>query len=80
MTDNDSTAQVTTLERENARLRSNIQLLYKSLGLDQGQCRACGCPIWWVITKNGKRAPFTAEGLNHFADCEGADQFRKGKA
>ncbi len=61
------------------RLRDNIERLYKTLGAQSGSCKACDAPIWWVTTKNGKSAPFTAEGLNHFADCPKAEQFRKKK-
>lgn len=42
--------------------------------------RCGGCQRERVTTKNGKSAPFTADGLNHFADCPKADRFRnKGK-
>ena len=43
---------------------------------NRGHCSACHAEIWWVRHLNGKTAPYTAEGLNHFADCPHADQFR----
>jgi hypothetical protein len=76
----DPTAQAHTLMQQVAGLRSNIKTLYGHLGFEQGNCRACGRLIWWGVTKAGKRAPYTADALNHFADCPGADQFRKKKA
>jgi hypothetical protein len=62
------------------KLRSNIELLYKTIGASPGTCTGPTCtePVWWVLTKNGKRAPFTADGLNHFADCPDRERFRKG--
>ena len=42
-----------------------------------GTCRGCGAPIWWVKHKNGKPAPYTAGGLNHFADCPAAASFKR---
>lgn len=59
--------------------RKNIQSLFQTIGADRGACKSCGATIHWVLTKNGKRAPFTAEALNHFADCPNAQQHRKGK-
>jgi hypothetical protein len=43
---------------------------------DPGKCKGCGVPIYWVLHRNGKRAPYTLNGLNHFADCPAADRFR----
>lgn len=64
-------------ERANsAKLLSNIALLLKQIG-DPGKCRGCGADIWWVTHKNGKKAPYTAAGLNHFADCSAANKFKK---
>ena len=60
-----------------SKIESNIQMLYATLGASPGTCKACGAAIWWVKTKNGKNAPFTAAGLNHFADCPKAKNFRK---
>lgn len=60
------------------RLRSNIARLLGLIG-DLGKCRGCGTDIYWVRHKSGKKAPYTIEGLNHFADCPAKDKFRKGK-
>ena len=60
-----------------AYYRSNIALLMKSIGAELGECRSCGRSIWWVRTKTGKPAPFTGDGLNHFADCKTAAQHRR---
>ncbi len=57
-------------------LRSNVRALLDVIG-GKSQCRACGADIWFVKTKNGKSAPYTAEALSHFADCPKAESFRK---
>jgi len=56
--------------------REAIVKLYRVLGFDEGNCRSCGRRIWWVITKNKKPAPYTADGISHFADCPGAENHR----
>lgn len=50
-----------------------------------GTCSACGVPMEWWRTPQGKLAPLTAVGFSdhfqsHFADCPKAEQFRKKKA
>lgn len=57
-----------------------IQFLLATLGED-GWCKASACraPIFWVLTKNGKRAPFSINGATHFSDCAGRAQFTGGK-
>jgi hypothetical protein len=66
--------------QEEAQLIENllnaIHHLLNQIG-DKGTCKGCGRAIWWVKHRNGKRAPYTAEGLNHFADCPQRELFRK---
>lgn len=64
---------------QESKLLTNIDRLMKAIGAEPGTCRACGRVIWWVKHANGKRAPYTTEGLNHFADCPNANEFRKPK-
>lgn len=55
-----------------------IKDLLKVLG-QEDRCRGCGRKIWWLAPKNGKRVPYTEEGINHFQhfeDCEKANKFR----
>lgn len=33
-------------------------------------CSRCGAPIQWLLTKNGKPAPFDLEPRSHFATCK----------
>lgn len=57
-------------------LLHRIQLILAATGR-AAACKGCGAPIVWVTHQNGKRAPYTPEGLNHFVDCPQAQQFRK---
>lgn len=58
-------------------LGNNIISLLNQVG-DPGVCKGCGKTIWWVKHLNGKKAPYTEKGLNHFADCPQANKFKKG--
>lgn len=57
-------------------LRKRIRALLRNVG-EEGSCKGCQAPIYWVVHRNGKRAPYTVDGLNHFADCPAANLFRK---
>jgi hypothetical protein len=59
-------------------LRLRIVALLHVMG-DARPCRSCGAMITWVATRHGRLAPYTAEGLNHFADCPDAQWFRRQK-
>jgi hypothetical protein len=41
-------------------------------------CKACGALLFFVRHSNGKLAPYTADGVNHFVNCPAAERFRKG--
>ena len=58
------------------RVLINIKHLFKIIG-KESKCE-CGAPIWFIENpKTKKQMPYTAEALNHFADCPVADKFRK---
>jgi hypothetical protein len=57
-------------------LQKNIAHLLKQIG-EPALCSGCGASVWFVRHLNGKRVPYTAAGLNHFADCPAANLFRK---
>jgi len=65
-----------SLNSDADQLRKNIQHLLHAVG-DSAFCRGCQAPIYWVKHKNGKKAPYNAEGLNHFADCPKAGDFKR---
>lgn len=58
-------------------LKGKLRAILKALG-KPGTCDGCAAPILWITHANGKRAPYTAAGLNHFADCPAAARFRGG--
>ncbi len=47
---------------------------------DPGECRACNRKLFWVTHRNGKKTPYTPEGLNHFVDCPAAKDFKGDRA
>ena len=44
---------------------------------DPVSCKKCGEKIWFVSSKRNKFMPITANGINHFSDCQYAKEFRK---
>lgn len=42
-------------------------------------CRECQATLYMVRHRNGKIAPYTVDGLNHFLDCPFANNFRRTK-
>lgn len=56
-----------------ARIASLLKLTAKEIR----PCKLCNVTIYLVEHRNGKRAPYTIDGLNHFSNCKYADQFRK---
>lgn len=70
MRDIQSTAPTAMLFWEQ-RLRSAIA----SCG-DRGRCFGCNAQVFWIVHANKKKAPYTPEGLNHFADCPQRARFK----
>ncbi len=66
-------------EKRAAWLKQNVTRLLVLLGGEEAKCRGCQRPIWWFTHANGKKAPYTDEGQNHFANCEAASTFRRKK-
>jgi hypothetical protein len=56
--------------------RKALRILVSAVG-QRGTCRGCGDSIFWVRHQNGKATPYTADGFNHFIDCQAAGRFRK---
>ena len=54
---------------------ASISTLLLRVG-EASTCR-CGRAIFWVRHINGKRAPYTKEGLLHFRDCPAAADWRR---
>ena len=58
-------------------MEDRIRALLTNVAEDKRPCRNCGEPLAFVRHRNGKLAPYTMAGVNHFIDCPGAQQFRK---
>lgn len=56
---------------------AHLRQLLNAVG-SKARCRQCNEEIWWIEHLNGKKACYTAAGLNHMADCPYAKDF-KGK-
>ena len=73
---NEKEETIESLREEVAQLHNNITGLLQRIG-DESICKGCRAVIWRVQHKNGKKAPYTSAGLNHFADCTEAKNFRR---
>lgn len=49
----------------------------EELPLPIRKCRDCDKEIFFITTKSGKGLPITMDLRVHFADCPGAQNFRK---
>ena len=58
-------------------LEDRIRRLLELINEESRTCKACGVLIFFVRHRNGKMAPYTIDGLNHFMNCPQAAQFRK---
>jgi hypothetical protein len=63
-----------TLESANER----INALLNKIAERKRPCEKCGVQLWFVRhIDSGKLAPYTYQGINHFANCAYAAEFRK---
>ena len=60
-------------------IEQRMETLLRLVAEEIRPCRACGVELAMVRHKNGKLAPYTMGGLNHFLDCPNATQFRRQK-
>ena len=76
--DTDSEEQ---LRAELTRLRliaAAAEHLVEHVG-EPNRCSApeCRAPIYWIVHRNGKRAPYNPDGTNHFITCPAVEKFRR---
>ncbi len=78
--------EAATVTAEEARMLVNSYMTWRErakafakVAGDAGECRSCGATIYWVKTRNGKRAPYDGEGISHFATCPNANRHRGAK-
>ena len=55
-------------------LQANMVDLLLRIG-SPAKCKGCGAQVVWLTHLNGKKAPYTLKGLNHFVDCPVRDRF-----
>jgi len=73
----DEADRITDLTRQLNAAQLLARALLKHVG-EEGTCRGCGASIFWVRHIGKERpVPYDPDGLNHFATCPRADQFRK---
>jgi len=54
-----------------------MSMLLRNAG-DRGVCKGCGAAVIYLChARTGKRVPYSLDGVNHFATCPEAEQFRK---
>lgn len=62
--------------REVEQLKLNIARLLVNVA-DRSTCRGCRAEIWWLVHRNGKKAPYDRDGTNHFITCSQAKEFKR---
>lgn len=66
-----------TVDQREAELLTRIEKLLRLIG-DAGRCSSCDMPIVWLRHKESdKAAPYTFDGVIHFANCPNAAAHRK---
>lgn len=60
-------------------IEQRMESLLRNIAEELRPCKACGAQLAMVRHRNGKLAPYTMGGVNHFIDCAKADQFRRQK-
>lgn len=64
-------------EKQLAEQRERMAALLKHVG-EPGRCKGCSAAITWVRhLDSGRTTPYDIDGLNHFASCPEAKQFKK---
>ena len=58
-------------------IEQRMETLLRLVAEELRPCGACGVELAMVRHRNGKLAPYTMAGVNHFIDCEKAAQFRR---
>lgn len=76
MLDNVLLSDVATVLAACSEYQARLNVLLRAIGED-GRCRGCDREIWWIRGKHGRYLPVTPTGLNHFADCSAAAEFRR---
>jgi hypothetical protein len=68
---------VITGAQEREDFRSRVELAIKTLGIETRPCSRCDEPLIFMKTHAGKWQPVDMYLESHFANCEGAAEFRR---
>ena len=61
-------------------IAKRMEALLRLVAVEIRPCRKCNALLAMVKHSNGKIAPYTMAGINHFIDCPNASDFqRKGR-
>ena len=72
-----SPENIAELQQERITLRANIEAILRNTAEEIRPCLKCNAIIFLIKLRNGKRAPYTADGSNHFTNCPEAEAFKK---
>lgn len=68
------------MENISSEAEKRVEAILKIVAVRNRPCACCGVMLYFLLTASGKLAPYSKSGLNHFADCPQADQFRMPRA
>ena len=66
-----------TAAAEREAFRKKVEEQMHAMGIQTKECRDCGEPIIFLPTNKGKFQPVDMFLESHFANCPGADKFRR---
>jgi hypothetical protein len=66
------------LMEEHQRILKAVASVMHLIG-EASTCKGCPATIYWVRHRNGKLAPYDADGTNHFITCPKSKLFKKVK-
>jgi len=67
---------INALREELEAVRGRLRALIRQVG-EPAMCQGCEANIYFVRHLNGRNAPYDADGVNHFATCPKAENFRR---
>lgn len=77
----DSETEFARLRTRVPELERNILAILKMLAVFVRPCKSCGATIYFVLSREGFKIPYTADGVNHFKNCTHLERFsRRGGA
>lgn len=59
-----------------AAIRSEMRRFLETLGTP-ARCKGCEVIIYWVLHRNGRRTPYSQDGVNHWQDCAASKEMRE---